>query len=539
MANDGTSGMTISKKMYGLVGVLVVVIVFGTFGALMIQRHLVAEYESLSKVEYALVDSAAQARYATELSVREMKNFIIRREDKWADEFRKAIAGARKHLDKYAQSAQTSEEKKMAEEAKKHLERHVAGFEESFNALKKNPKISLEELDKLQAGINRPVAAITLKMQESALKDYEAKSKEIQKLSATAGYVLVGGSLGVAALVTLVIVAFVRRLVRSITDAVDTAVKVADGDLTVNVTAQSGDEIGFMMNKLREMVERLRSHVGSLKQASLSIASGSDQLNNQSSTMTRTLNEQSSRATQIATASEEMSQTVVDIARNAADIANSSTATASVAQQGARVVQQSVTESRAIADTVTRSTEVVKTLGAKSQQIGEIVSVINDIADQTNLLALNAAIEAARAGEQGRGFAVVADEVRKLAERTAKATAEISGMIRGIQAEVGNAVSSMETANEKVESGLKFSMDAGIQLQKIVESVSGLQSMVQQIASATEEMSSTSEGISGDIQEIASGAHNLTDGSQQIAQSSSELARLSRELKSSIEHFKV
>jgi methyl-accepting chemotaxis protein len=376
-------------------------------------------------------------------------------------------------------------------------------------------------------------------MQERSLKDYENKSLGIQKLATTAGYILVGGSLGVAALATLIIVAFVRRLVRSITDAVDTAVKVAGGDLTINVSVQSSDEIGMMMGKLKEMVDRLRMDVGSLKQASVSIASGSQQLNSQSTTMTRTLSDQSSRATQIATASEEMSQTVIDIARNAADIAHSAVETAAVADQGSRVVQQSVSEARVIAETVTHSTEVVKTLGARSQQIGEIVSVINDIADQTNLLALNAAIEAARAGEQGRGFAVVADEVRKLAERTAKATAEISTMIRGIQDEVGNAVSSMDTANGKVASGLKFSLEAGTQLQKIVESVSGLQSMVQQIASATEEMSSTSEGIAGDIQEIASGAQNLTGNSSQIATSSSDLARLSKELQTIVDHFKV
>lgn len=531
--------MSLSKKLYGLVGTLVCIIVLGTFGALYLQRHLVSEYESLSKVEYALVDAASQARYETELSVREMKNFIIRREDKWAEAFRKAVGNARKQLDRYAQAATKEEEKKMAEEAKKHLDRHIAGVEASIAAHKKNPKITLEELDKLQAGINRPIAEITLKMQESALKEYAAKSAAIQRLSTTTGYVLVGGSLGVAAIATLVIVGLVRRLIRSITEAVDTSVKIAEGDLTVSVSAQSGDEIGLMMTKMKEMVSRLKQDIGSLKQASSGIAAGSLHLSSQSNIMTQTLNDQSSRATQIATASEEMSQTVVDIARNAADIANSAVETASVAEQGSRVVQQSVAESRVIAETVTHSTEVVKTLGERSQQIGEIVSVINDIADQTNLLALNAAIEAARAGEQGRGFAVVADEVRKLAERTAKATAEISAMIRGIQDEVGNAVASMETANQKVENGVRFSMEAGTQLQKIVEAVSGLQSMVQQIASATEEMSSTSEGISGDIQEIASGAHNLTDGSKQIAQSSAELAQMSDQLKAIVEHFKV
>ncbi len=165
--------------------------------------------------------------------------------------------------------------------------------------------------------------------------------------------------------------------------------------------------------------------------------------------------------------------------------------------------------------------------------------MINDIADQTNLLALNAAIEAARAGEQGRGFAVVADEVRKLAERTGKATSEIGEMIGSIQTEVDSAITAMKETSGKVEAGLKFSTEAGQQLQGIVSSVEGLQSMVQQIASATEEMSSTSEAISGDIQAIAAGAGEISNGSGQIAQSSSELARLSGELKSIVDQFRV
>jgi methyl-accepting chemotaxis protein len=234
-----------------------------------------------------------------------------------------------------------------------------------------------------------------------------------------------------------------------------------------------------------------------------------------------------------------MSQTVVDVAKNTADIAQISTQTNSHAKDGANIVNRSVDEVRAIATTVAESSQVMQRLSESSKQIGSIVNVINDIADQTNLLALNAAIEAARAGEQGRGFAVVADEVRKLAEKTTQATSQINTMISSIQTEVAHANIALDNATLRVESGMEFSRKAGDSLHNIVNSSNNLQSMVQQIASATEEMSTVSETISSDIQSNAEGQKEISAGSGQIAQASSDLARLATELKSVASHFKV
>ncbi len=331
----------------------------------------------------------------------------------------------------------------------------------------------------------------------------------------------------------------IRSITKPLNEAVDTAEKIAAGDLTIRIDNTSNNETGQLLNAMKTMVEKLKGVIGDIKQASASVASGSEQLSAGSEEITRTMNDQSNRSSQIAAAAEEMSQTVIDIAKNASNIAESSSRTADIAQAGADVVNKSVVESRTVADTVNTSALVMQTLGEKSKQIGAIVAVINDIADQTNLLALNAAIEAVRAGEQGRGFAVVADEVRKLAERTGKATAEISQMIGAIQGDVDNAVNSMSTTNEKVLIGLQYSIEAGEQLTAIVRSVTDLQNMVQQIATATEEMSTTSEAISGDIQAVASGAKEISNGSDQIAQSSSELASLAGRLKNSVDQFRV
>jgi methyl-accepting chemotaxis protein len=342
--------------------------------------------------------------------------------------------------------------------------------------------------------------------------------------------------LAVAVISSLVIA---TNFTRPLKQGVDVAEAIARGDLTQRIELNRKDEIGQLLTAMRNMTENLKVMVSGIRQTAERVASGSQQLSTSSGDITRTMNDQSSRSSQIATSAEEMSQTVIDIKKSSVDIAASANDTAQIAQKGAEVVNKSVNESRAIAGTVESSAKVMKNLGDKSQQIGEIVTTINDIADQTNLLALNAAIEAARAGEQGRGFAVVADEVRKLAERTAHATSEISSMIAAIREEVDNAVVAMDKTNEQVEVGLQYSVEAGNQLTTILQSVTTLQGMVQQIASATEEMSSTSVAISGDIQQIATDAREISGGSEQVAQSSSELARLAGELKVIVDRFKV
>jgi methyl-accepting chemotaxis protein len=314
---------------------------------------------------------------------------------------------------------------------------------------------------------------------------------------------------------------------------------LAEGKLNFRVDVDRADEFGQEAAALQGMVEKWREMVHSIKDAADSIASASTQLSAGAEQMSKGAGQQAERSHQVATASQEMSQTVEDVARSAASIASTASGTAATAKEGGNIVEQAVKEVREIAATVEQSSGHITSLAELSQRIGEIIGIINEIADQTNLLALNAAIEAARAGEHGRGFAVVADEVRKLAERTTGATSEVSGIIKEIQNKVGGAVSSIGQVSAKVDRGVDLSSKAGTELTNIVSSVEDLQGMVQQVASAIEEMSATSDQISQDIESISGISGETSTASNEVSRASLELSRLGTSLQSIANRFEV
>jgi methyl-accepting chemotaxis protein len=315
--------------------------------------------------------------------------------------------------------------------------------------------------------------------------------------------------------------------------------KIAEGDLTARIETMRADETGQLLGAMQNMVENLQRIIGEVKAAATNMASASHELNANSELMSKGAGEQAGRALQVASASEEMSQTILDVAKNTSSIEISSTETAKLARNGEKVVDSSVHKVKAISETIEASAQLIRSLGDRSNQIGRIIGVINDIADQTNLLALNAAIEAARAGEAGRGFAVVADEVKKLAVRTSNSTSEISSMITSMQKEVHEVVASMETITREVTAGVELSTQAGDVLRNIVGSVDQLHVMVQQIASASEEMASTSEQISKDIETIATVSKETSGNSEGITRASLELAELSISLEKTVAGFNV
>ncbi len=315
--------------------------------------------------------------------------------------------------------------------------------------------------------------------------------------------------------------------------------KFAEGDLTVSVKKEKDDEIGKLFDGFNKAVGNISRLIGELTEAVQATASAANQISASSEEMAAGAQEQSAQASEVATAVEEMATTIIETTKNANVAAESAKAAGEIAKEGGKAVTQTVEGMNRIANVVESAAETVQQLGKNSDQIGEIVQVINDIADQTNLLALNAAIEAARAGEQGRGFAVVADEVRKLAERTTKATKEIATMIKTIQKDTYNAVDSIQKGKDEVDSGKHLANKAGASMQEIVSAASKVLDVANSVASASEEQSSAAEQISKSIESINNVTHESASGIQQIARASEDLNRLTENLQSLIERFKI
>ncbi|MCX8028051.1 MAG: methyl-accepting chemotaxis protein [Thermodesulfovibrionales bacterium] len=451
------------------------------------------------------------------------------------------------HRKYYRKRLEELEKLTTTQEGKEKIKNLVNASNETRDANNKSIQLSL-------AGKNQEAIELYLKEveakagnREKALEElvqfyYKDANKQVVEIHEILHYesiilvVLVCASVLFAILFSIFISKSIRKPVTELNEILK---KVADGDLTVDIKILTKDEIGMISRSVNDAIKSIKTLIAESKTISSSLASSSKQLSTTTEEISHNLNSQTERASQIASSAEEMGQTVIDIAKNAANISEVSNSTAQVAKEGKDMTVNTAKEIKVIESSISKLSEVIGILGDRSRQIGEIVTVIKDIADQTNLLALNAAIEAARAGEQGRGFAVVADEVRKLAERTTKATDEIAEMIKGIQTEVDVAEGSMQDATKKVSNGVTLSEKSANTLQTILTKTQELQGMIQQIASATDEMSSVTDHIAQDISDIAEGSKRINSAVKQSAQTSGDIARLGEELHSAIGRFRV
>ncbi|KJZ35830.1 methyl-accepting chemotaxis protein [Pseudomonas sp. OV226] len=408
---------------------------------------------------------------------------------------------------------------------------HISSFSEKlteYTGLLAQEKTVYEQLHQRAAQVVERVdlayVAEDLSMQA------ELKKNSLLILGSSALALLVG--LVAAWVITRLIVAPLRSVIR-------VAQQIAAGDLSATVEVTRRDEIGQLMQAMQQMGAGLSRIVSGLQAGIEQLASSAHSLSAVTEQTNLEVSSQKEETEQVATAMNQMTATVHDVARNAEEAAQAAQTADGKVESGQHVVRQSMARIEQLADSATSASSSIESLSAEIQNIGTVLSVIKSVAEQTNLLALNAAIEAARAGEQGRGFAVVADEVRALAKRTQQSTEEIERLVSALRSAAQSSVQQIQNSGELVKLAVSDALQTESALGSIAAAVSLIQQMNQQIAAAAEEQSSVAEEINRSVTSIRASADQSSLAMQGNAASSIELAQLGLELKGMVGHFRL
>lgn len=374
--------------------------------------------------------------------------------------------------------------------------------------------------------------AVSKKLTESqtVVRDTDAAHAKNMLLVATALALIFG---------LIAALAITRQIIIPLNQTLKVAERVAAGDLTHNLVSLRRDELGQLQRSMQSMTQGLRELIGGISDGVTQIASAAEELSAVTEQTSAGVNNQKIETDQVATAMNEMAATVQEVARNAEEASEAAVAADQQAREGDKVVGEAIAQIERLAAEVSHSTEAMGELKRESDKIGSVLDVIKSVAQQTNLLALNAAIEAARAGEAGRGFAVVADEVRSLAQRTQKSTEEIEELIVGLQNGTQQVATIMDNSRTLTDSSVELTRRAGGSLESITRTVSAIQAMNQQIAAAAEQQSAVAEEINRSVLNVRDVSDQTSAASEETAASSVELARLGTHLQTLVGRFKV
>lgn len=364
---------------------------------------------------------------------------------------------------------------------------------------------------------------------------------DVRKDVNTVKWLFLGLNLFVAAISLLLAYSISRGITRTLgrVDRTLQEMSSGEGDLTRRLVVERDDETGSLARSFNRFLDNMKEIVVQITRSSVEVSEAATHLNNTAASIASGTEQVALESSSVAIASEEMASTSSSIASNCAIAVQNVNRAGQSAMDGAEVVGHAVQSIQRIAVKVQESAQTVAALGTRSEQIGQIIGTIEDIADQTNLLALNAAIEAARAGEQGRGFAVVADEVRALAERTTKATKEISEMIKTIQRETGSAVCAMEEGVREVQRGTDDAASSGRALEDILAQVGGVSSQIDEISSAAKEQTSVTNEISRNLHRITDVVQETSGCAKETAASAQQMAAMAEELKRIVGRFRL
>ena len=502
----------------------------------------------ITKRDAALVEYSQRSRANINMMRRNEKNlFIAIGNTSSTEEFKKrwddALAHTNERLDAMNKLVETPKDKETLSTIKKSIDAYATGFRTVYDQIQAGKVTTAQGGNEAIDPYVKPA-----KLSETMINDFaiqiDKQMKDMVKEAEGAANKVQISVLLLAVIASLFAIIAAILIVRSITKPLalflerTTDIAQGEGDLTKRMEVSGSDEIAQISRMFNQFIDKLHGIISLISTTSSQVAAASSQLNSTSERIATGAEEVAAQSATVATAGEQMSATSSDIAQNCQMAAEGAQRASKSATNGATVVETTVAVMGQIAEKVQESARTVESLGARSDQIGAIIGTIEDIADQTNLLALNAAIEAARAGEQGRGFAVVADEVRALAERTTRATKEIGEMIKAIQRETKGAVAAMEQGVQQVETGTIEAAKSGDALRDILEQVNDVATQVNQIATAAEEQTATTSEISNNMQQItqvvqdtASGAHQSASAASQLYGNAEELQRLVRQFK--------
>lgn len=377
-------------------------------------------------------------------------------------------------------------------------------------------------------------ALIKINQDGAADSDQQASQAYAQAITGVFTFIIVA-----AVLTGLMALLFTRSITQPLTQAVRVAQVIAKGDLTESFDVAGVDEPAQLLNALQTMQQNLKSAILNIADSSNQLASAAEELNAVTEDSTRGLHQQSHEIEQAAAAVNEMTAAVDEVARNAVATSEASRESTQTAWHGQQQVSKTVESIRLLSDDVTRTSEEVKTLGDGVTNISKVLDVIRAIAEQTNLLALNAAIEAARAGEAGRGFAVVADEVRALAHRTQMSTQEIEQMVGTIQKGSAGAMNAMQASTQRAHQTLEIAQDAGGALERITDAINQISERNLVIASASEEQAQVAREVDRNLVNIRDLAVQTSAGANQTSAASQELTKLATSLNTLVARFSV
>ena len=561
--------ISIATKLYGLAGLLIAFLLLSTTVSLIKMQQIGIEIADIAEQDIPLTNLLSNI---TTHQLEQAINFErALRLGGYMKSDPDAAAGYKKAVDKFESHskivnssikkaevlAEKSKQFAHTKEAQKEFE-HVESFlknideqhkvyeehvHEVFNVLLKgdvqhanklSKKIEVEE-EKIDHELQELLVELQNFTQAATLRAEHDEQDAFRLLVIIAIVALVfGGGLSIVLIRKLV-----GNLLGNIRSATISAELIAAGDLTKEISSNGNDEMARLIKALDVMRNNLHDMVADMGNSSSQLAATSEELTAVSDESKHNINIQQSEVEQAATATNEMTSTIQEVAKNAASASEAAMTASESTVEGKQVVQKTVESIGDLAEGIEKASNVIHELESHSEKIGGVLDVIKNIAEQTNLLALNAAIEAARAGEQGRGFAVVADEVRTLASRTQESTTEIESMVDQLQNGARESVAVMVTSREKATKTVEQANAAGTALHSITESVSLISDMNTQIATAAEEQSSVADEINRNITSINDLGKETAAGANETSSSCEELAQLAVSLQNLIDRFKV